>query len=188
MKTTLTALALLATSLVPALATDLSDMAANPATISVTNAKQVPLVVSTEKLGWAKIPPELAACKPVIFAPTTNAPGFIEFEVLQDGYVLIACNFGYQGNASGGWKDDAWSADDFDRHGWEALHPSALTGSLIRGDNLEQTLFFKLVQKGETYHLRCNKYYPPYPILLQAVPPAPSPSSTDPAAPPATNQ
>jgi hypothetical protein len=190
MKTHFIALALLATSLVPALAADLPELAASPAAISVKNGKLVPLVVSTEKKGWAKIPPELAAFKPTIFAPNNGvqgngAQGFTEFDVLADGYVLIACNFEKQGNPSGDWTKDAWSEDDFKNHGWLALDPSALTGSLTRGDDRQQIIFYKKVQKSETYHLRCNKYDPPFPLLLQPGPPQTTPPSPPPTPAPA---
>jgi hypothetical protein len=173
MKIHLIAPALLIMSLVPALAADFTDMGGNPATISVTNGKMVPLVISTDKKGWSKIPPELTDCHATIFEPNKEGQGFIDFDVLEDGYVLLACNFDYQGNASGNWKEEAWSEEDFDSHGWYTVHKSDITGSLIQWDNREQTIFYKKVGKGDTYHIRCNKADPPYAILLQRAPTPP---------------
>jgi hypothetical protein len=36
----------------------------------------------------------------------------------------------------------------------------------IRGDDKKFEVFMKQVKKGEVLNLRCNKYSPPYPILL----------------------
>jgi hypothetical protein len=43
-----------------------------------------------------------------------------------------------------------------------------LGGILVKGDNRAQVVFSKQVRKGDSFRIRCNKYDPPFPILLTA--------------------
>ena len=151
----------------PALAVDLEKLAAQPATIEVEGMDPVKLRVSGGKQGWIEVPKRFKSRGATVYAPEGGNPGVAEFRVIQDGYVLLACNFDYQGNESGGWKDDALTRDEFRRMGWREIRkPKKIGGALIKGDRRVQTLFYKRVYRGENFKLRCNKYDPPYPILL----------------------
>jgi hypothetical protein len=88
--------------------------------------------------------------------------------VTEDGYLLIACNFDYQGNKSGNWTAEAWDEKKFKSHGWHLVDNHELEGNLVKGNDRGQVVFARQVRKGETLHLRCNKYDPPFPILLGA--------------------
>ena len=132
--------------------------------------KLVPLVVSTNALGWEEVPPVFRERSAQIMALTVPAgveTGAAEYTARSAGYAIIACNFGYQGNNSGGWTDSRWQAGDFATHGWTPIPQSELGGFLTSVDvHRVQVLFWKQVAAGETGRIRCNKYYPPYFIVL----------------------
>lgn len=141
-----------------------------PASIEVRNMKLVPLVVSTNALGWEEVPPVFRERSAQIMALTVPAgveTGAAEYTARSAGYAIIACNFGYQGNNSGGWTDSRWQAGDFATHGWTPIPQSELGGFLTSVDvHRVQVLFWKQVAARETGRIRCNKYYPPYFIVL----------------------
>ena len=89
-----------------------------------------------------------------------------DIEIEADGCLFLACNWDYQGNQSGNWEKERWTEKNFKSKGWSRLSKDDLGGDLIKNDNRAQTIFFKRVKKGEKLRLRCNKYDPPYPILL----------------------
>lgn len=167
MKTLLSCLLLL-----PSLmhAADLQAIAKTPTTISVLNMQPVPLVISADKNGWARIPAVLLDNGATIFTPSASTNGVADIEVTADGYLLLACNWDYQGNQSGDWHKERWTESKFKSKGWDRLGKNELGGELVKNDNRAQTIFFKKVKKGENLRLRCNKYDPPYPILLMSKP------------------
>ena len=152
------------------LAADLRPLAKTPATISVLNMQPVPLVISADKNGWARIPPFLSNHGATIFTPSASTNGVADIEIQADGYLFLACNWDYQGNQSGDWEKDRWTESKFKSKGWVRLSKNELGGELVKNDNRAQMLFFKKVKKGENLRLRCNKYDPPYPILLMSKP------------------
>ena len=149
-----------------ALAADWETMKRNPASVEVVNMKPVPLVESAGKDGWAKIPAQLAKYDAVVFMPTAPTDGVADFTVTADGFMLIACNYDYQGNSSGKWDEERWDEKKFRAKGWHLLTKNELGGVLIKGDNRDQVVFSKQVRKGDKVRLRCNKYDPPFVILL----------------------
>jgi len=159
------------------IAESLETIQGSPASIEVVGLKPAPLVESTDKNGWVKVPAKLAHAGVNIYMPAkgtgsaggSTANGIADITITGDGYLLLACNYDNQGNASGDWKKEAWSEQDFQAKGWQELSKSELGGLLIDGANHAQIIFAKLVHQGENYRLRCNKYYPPYPIILGAV-------------------
>ena len=156
-------------------AADLRAIAKTPAIISVLNMKPVPLATSTLKEGWANIPALLTNHGATIFMPPPGNNGAVNgvanIEIQADGYLIIACNWDYQGNSSGDWEKDRWTESKFKSKGWDRLNKGELGGELISNNSKRvQTLFFKKVKKGETMRLRCNKYDPPFPILLVSKP------------------
>lgn len=150
----------------PAFAIDPEKLAANPAQIEALQMTEVPLVLSEEKGGWIVIPEVFKTWSATIFRPDQKHLGVARITVLEGGYLLIACNFDYQGNKSGDWSRTAMSRRDFVKAGWKELEASQLGGELIQQDNRAQVIYYKEVKKGESLSLRCNKYDPPYPILL----------------------
>jgi hypothetical protein len=148
-------------------AASLSEMAASPAGLDVARMTEVRLELSPGPKGWMQVPKNLAIDAANIFKPEKDGQGHTELRVTKDGYVLLACNYSYQGNPSGNWQKDVWTEQQFKRKGWRVLSKSVLGGLLVQGDGREQVIFWKKVKAGETYNLRCNKYDPPYPILLR---------------------
>lgn len=149
-----------------ALAADWESMKRRPAQIEVLNMNPVPLVAGTDKRGWARVPDILTKNNAVIYMPKDKHQGVADFKVLADGYLILACNYDYQGNKGGTWDDEDWDARKFKTKGWSEIGKNALGSPLVSGENRQQVLFSKQVRKGETYRLRCNKYDPPFPILL----------------------
>jgi hypothetical protein len=147
-------------------AADWEAMKRNPASIEVINMQPTPLVVSAEKQGWVKVPDQLAKYNALIFKATGGTNGVTDLTVLSDGWLIVSCNFDYQGNDGGDWDKEAWSEKKFKAKGWSKLNKNELGGLLVKSDNREQTLFAKYLRGGEKLRLRCNKYDPPYPILL----------------------
>ncbi|MGI9243464.1 MAG: hypothetical protein ACR2RV_21875, partial [Verrucomicrobiales bacterium] len=121
-----------------------------------------------QKKGWIGIPKGFKSHNATIFKPERDQLGVAEFRVTKDGYVLLACNFDYQGNRSGDWVDTVLSKEEIRKMGWKEIRkPKKLGGQLVQQDGRVQTVFFKKVYRGEYFKLRCNKYDPPYPILLR---------------------
>jgi hypothetical protein len=138
----------------------------SPAEIQVANMQATPLVAGTEKKGWLKVPTQFTQYKAVVYVPSADTNGVADITVTGDGYLILACNYDYQGNQSGDWKKDVWDERKFKSKGWNVLGKTEIEGQLINGENRTQVLFLKKVKKGEVLKLRCNKYNPPYPILV----------------------
>lgn len=154
-------------------AADWKAVAKTPATIAVVNMQPGPLAISAnadDKNGWTHVPPQLTSNGATIFTPSGNTNGLADIEIKTDGYMLIACNWDYQGNQSGDWDKDAWDERKFKTKGWDRLTKGELGGELIKNGNRVQTVFMKKVKKGDKFRLRCNKYDPPFPILLSSKP------------------
>jgi hypothetical protein len=149
-----------------AVAADWEAMNHTPAQIQVVGMHPVPLVQSTDKAGWAKVPAAIAKYNPTIYMPDAKHEGDADITVTGDGYLLIACNYENQGNHDGNWKTEVWDEKKFKTKGWHVFSTHEMYGELVKGDNRIQVVFAKQVHKGETLRLRCNKYDPPFPILL----------------------
>ena len=146
---------------------NLEKLASEAATIKAVVMNPVDLETGEGKKAWIEIPELLDVHNATIFEPDRDQLGVAEFRVTKGGYVLLACNFDYQGNPSGGWVDEALSKEEFRRMGWREIRkPKKIGGLLVQSDKRVQTIFFKKVHRGEYFNLRCNKYDPPYPILL----------------------
>jgi hypothetical protein len=148
------------------LATDWETMQHSPAQIEVARMHPGPLVESKETAGWDKVPATLRKYGAVIYLPSDKFDGVADITVTGDGYLFLACNYDYQGNTLGGWSGDAWDEKKFKSHGWHVLSKHELDGDFVKVNGRAQKVFCLQVHKGETLHLRCNKYDPPYPILV----------------------
>jgi hypothetical protein len=152
-------------------AADWADMKKNAAKIEVLNMKPTPLVVNNDKDGWARIPPQLDKPDTHVFMPTAaGTNGASDITVLEDGWLIVSCNYDYQGNSSGNWESEVWSESKFKTKGWHPIGKKELGGQLIKTDGRIQVLFSKKVRKGDSFRLRCNKHAPPYPIVLELKP------------------
>ena len=152
-------------------AADWDAIAKPPPEIAVLKMQAKRLAVSADKNGWARVPDMLAQRGAVIYMPDSEHLGVADIQVISDGYLFIACNWDYQGNKSGDWDKDAWDERKFKTKGWDKLTKGELGGELISNNNGRlQTVFVKRVKKGDAFRLRCNKYDPPYPILLNSKP------------------
>ena len=138
------------------------------ASVEVSNMKAVPLAASGDDKGWMRVPEKLAEGKAIVFMPDGPTNGVADIKVIESGWLMLACNYDYQGNDSGEWKDDLWDEARFSKEAWQKLVKEDLGGDLLKANNRAQTIFTKFIKKGQTLRLRCNKHDPPYPILLTA--------------------
>lgn len=154
-------------------AADWKTFAATPAAITVINMEPRPLVKSSDENGWLTVPDNLTRYAASIYFPVQGqgggTNGVADITVVKSGYLLLACNYYYQGNSSGDWQKEVWDAKEFKRKGWRPLTKTDLGGLLLNHGNQEQTVFYKKVEAGQNVRLRCNKYQPPYPIVLGSV-------------------
>lgn len=141
---------------VPALVNPTSETAAQ---ISTKDATAVPLKESDDENGWRNVPEFLKGAVVYDQWARPNA-GMMEFDVSQSGIVYLACHFGYEGNSSGGWREQALTQEQFAEKGWKAV------GEMRSGNGRIFTILRKPCSAGEHFLLRCNKYTPPIVVLL----------------------
>ncbi len=138
---------------------------------NILNLSSIPLeeVNNPEKVQWARVPELFKKHKAVIYSREgrNGSNGVLDIEIEKDGVLIVACNYSYQGNSSGGWQKERWTAQQFQNNGWTQINNEDLGGQLIQGNGKDFVLFAKKVEKGEKYRLRCNKYQPPYPIVFE---------------------
>ncbi len=142
-----------------------SDVRRNPAELDVFNMEPIPLSAGVGKKAWVRIPDQLEQQSMLIYMPTGPCNGVADYKVTRAGFLLVACNYDYQGHGNGDWQKRSWEVDDFKDNGWRELTEAQLGGVLVKGDNREQIIFIKRVSEGENGRLRCNKYDPPYFIV-----------------------
>ncbi len=144
------------------------DVIGSPAKVQVAAVDSVIFDPQEVTPPFSRVPEMFKRYKTRIFAqPMQDGVGIVDITVTDPGYLLVACNYSYQGNSSGGWMETRWTAEQFVANGWNPITPDEVGGLLVKGTDREQTLFLKQVKKGETLRLRCNKYDPPYPILFE---------------------
>lgn len=125
-------------------------------------------IEGADKWNWSKVPSSLKERGAVVFIPSAPTNGVADFKITKDGYLLLACNYDDQGNRGGNWDEEVWDEKHFKEQGWQRLTESDLGGALVKSDNRAQLILAKQMHRGETMRLRCNKYDPPFPILLVA--------------------
>lgn len=131
----------------------------NAAQIATKDAKPVALQESDDKKGWRTVPGFLKGAQiyDQWLRPTN---GIMEFKVTQSGIVHLACHFGYEGNSSGGWKENALTKEQFLQKGWKQV------AEMRAGSGRIFTILRKPCGAGENFILRCNKYESPTVVLL----------------------
>lgn len=136
-----------------------------PAEVEVLNMKPVPLVPGEGKFAWIRVPTQFTQYQTLIFTNSGPVNGVADYKVTRGGYLVVACNYDYQGNASGNWQGERWTREQFYEHGWRELVAEDMGGVLVDGQNRQQAVFVKGVAAGERGRLRCNKYSPPFFIV-----------------------
>ena len=92
--------------------------------------------------------------------PSTSEPnGVLRFKVKQTGRLYLIAHWQYEGNRSGDWIKEQLTRKQLVEEGWEDL------GSTPWDE--EVYIFTKIVQNGEQYSIRTNKYWPPYLVIKQ---------------------
>jgi len=147
---------------------DWEKVRATPAKLAVINMTLVPLKAGAEKDGWLTVPERFLSHKTQIFKHTGPTNGVADYKVTADGYLIVACNYDYQGNPSGNWQQDVWTAAKFRSAGWIEASEQELGGRLINPNNRAQRIFVKFVKAGDDGRLRCNKHEPPFFIVTSA--------------------
>jgi hypothetical protein len=146
---------------------DWENVRKSPAKVEVLNMQSMVLEPRQDekgKGGWLTVPDRLNDC--VIFKAVGATNGVADFKVIESGFVILACNYDYQGNSGGDWHRDVWEPIDFARHGWIQASDAEMGGRLVSHENRVQSIFVKYMNAGETARLRCNKHDPPFIILF----------------------
>lgn len=138
-------------------------MDAKPATVDMMLLKPARLKESANKEQgrWARVPNALMGAS-IYATPPTGANGTADFRVTRGGQVYLALNYDYQGNSGGGWTEERWMPEDFMAAGWAQVRGA----QMVAWNNRTYSIFTRKLEKGEQFRLRCNKYEPPYVILL----------------------
>lgn len=147
-------------------AADLNLMQKFPAIVGVLNMKPETLKLGEGKNAWARVPTELASRGAIIFMPERPVNGVADISVVEEGWVLVAVNYEYQGGLNEKLEDEIWSERVFKRKGWNLMTKKELGGDLVKTDGRVQVVFAKRLKKGDHERIRCNKYDPPYVIVL----------------------
>jgi hypothetical protein len=129
------------------------------AQISTKDAAASILKESDDENGWRNVPEFLRGAR-IYDQWTRGNAGMIEFDVAQSGVVYLACHFGYEGNSSGGWREQALTEEQFAERGWKRV------AEMRAGNGRVFTILRKPCGAGEHFLLRCNKYTPPLVTLL----------------------
>jgi len=146
---------------------DFKEIARNSAGVRVVNANPRPLRVSNHEKGWHRVPESLLKHRAIIFSNESGKTnGVVDFEVLKTGYVLLACDYSYQGNQSGNWVEERWTSDDFVNNGWKHFTEQMMGGLLVSAKGKRFDVFMKKLKQGEKLRLRCNKYLAPIVIVF----------------------
>jgi len=125
----------------------------------IITAKPVALIQSAVENGWQSVSKPLQGAK--IYSGTNPVA---RFQIKKSGMVYLACHFGYEGNSSGGWKEQTLSTDQFQQQGWIPVT------DLLAGNGRVFLVFRRMCSKGESFQLRCNKYTEPLVILADNLP------------------
>jgi hypothetical protein len=150
------------------LAGTVAELIRNSAQVNSLKYEAEPIVaIANGPAGWRSVAPIFQHAKAVSYSRSKQSSGLAEFEVTRSGYLLLACNWSYQGNPSGGWVPSRLKKEDFIQRGWQPVDNAIFSGLVRFESKGDQALFIKRVEKGEKYTLRCNKYYPPYAIVFE---------------------
>lgn len=141
----------------------------SPAKFEAEEMKRHRLEETTTSHLWGKVPAKLLELKLDIYMPENlrypKTPT-LNLRIKRSGYLVIACDFNPQGS-NDGWMEASWDQEKFESNGWEVLRESQLGGEMVfNWDSKKQVVLVKEVKEGEILNLRCNKYFPPFPIVI----------------------
>ena len=121
------------------------------------------LVLSEKDAGgkWARVP-EILLGASIYTGDWKRSNGVADFELTKNGRIFLALNYDYQGNGSGNWTEDRLLAGQFMARGWARVRGA----EMVAWNNFSFSIFTRVCEKGEHFRLRCNKYEPPYVIML----------------------
>jgi len=126
-----------------------------------TVAEELAITTKDEEGKWARVP-EILVGASIYTREVRPSNGVADFTVTKSGRIFLALNYDYQGNSSGGWTNERLSAGQFMARGWAQVRGA----KLISWNNRTYPLFTRVCKEGEHFRLRCNKYEPPYAIVL----------------------
>lgn len=148
-------------------------MRQNPALLEVEgqNSQALREGLNWGKYTWTAVPQKLLDNGAKIYLQDGFPNGLSQFTVIREGWLIVGVNYSYQGNSGGGWQEERWNLKKFESEGWKVISDGDAGGSLIKDNDVRteersQTLLARFVEKGESLRLRCNKYDPPFLILL----------------------
>jgi len=148
-------------------------MRKNPAALEVEGQKSKPLRegLSWGKYTWTGVPQKLIDNDARIYLQDGFPNGLSKFTVTREGWLIVGVNYSYQGNSGGDWQKERWDLEKFQSEGWAVIKDEDSGGRLVkdndaRTEERSQTLLARFVEKGESFRLRCNKYDPPFLIIL----------------------
>jgi hypothetical protein len=110
---------------------------------------------------WARVP-EILLGALIYTGDWKRSNGVADFKVTQSGRIFLALNYDYQGNGSGNWTEDRLLAGQFMARGWAQVRGA----EMVAWNNRSFSIFTRVCEQGEHFRLRCNKYEPPYVIVL----------------------
>jgi len=130
-----------------------------PAKVNVLSMK--PRNLKARRDGWVDIPDGLKGA--AIYWPIGRDSGaFADIGVLKSGWVYLAMSWRPEGGG-GEWQQEVWTKHHFLRDGWREHEDLELLHSV--GER-KYTILSKHCRAGDMMRFRCNKYGPPYVILL----------------------
>lgn len=137
---------------------------AQPGLASVKVEQLEPLPIGTN-WKWNKLPEFLTDAQ--IYEKVKGQPQpKLQFEVQQDGVLLLAASWTYDGNPSGGWIEKRWTEKMLVDAGWIPI------GEIVRINKDQKpdphVVFRKVVKAGEKLELHTRKYNAPLLILPAA--------------------
>lgn len=148
---------------------DWTRLSTTSARVQSLTSDPIILTESTRNNGWQRVPDAFKRHHAVVYMEKDSYYGVVDFEVVQDGALFLACDFGYQGNPSGDWIEKRWTKEQFINNGWTEVPQDQLGGVLVDSHGGEHVVFMKQVERGEKYRLRCNKYRPPRVIVFNVL-------------------
>ncbi len=134
------------------------------AAVDVVNRGPLPLIEGDSPTTWRYLPDLIRGSTIysdplVFFPPDSSTTGVADFTVTQSGTIYIAAHYDYEGNSGGDWQPERQTREELLADGW------SYDGDMRYGNGALFRLFERTVTAGDVYHLRVNKYTPPYIIV-----------------------
>lgn len=92
---------------------------------------------------------------------------YVEFEVKNDGLMLLAATWSFDGNTQGDWYEERLTAKQIERNGWTPVAHIVRVND--KREDVPHVLYRRVVHAGEKYRFRTRKYAPPLVMLVDPV-------------------